>query len=216
LGESQIGFYHVCENAYLGLSPSFYEVYPDYVEPTPVESSTLFYKNLTQAIITQNYSMWYAMLADQVHSVNSDVVYEKQNLTEEFFENFTNKVGTIDLENASRLDLAQNHWELYQNGNYGNAENSTFDWSFVKGNMEWEIVSPLAESVLLQDRIYNDTGWGYDGIFVSRSYEICTWVMGPNTTPLISEYLLTVVLDRDENGTLSIVGIADYTVEISR
>ena len=40
--------------------------------------------------------------------------------------------------------------------------------------------------------------------------------MGPNTTPLLSEYLLTVVMDRDENGTLSIVGIADYRAEIER
>ena len=219
LGESQLRFSHGCSGSYLGMSPSFCEDYPDICETwaneIQPESSHMFYSNFTQAIITQNYSMWHAMLADQVHSINSDVVYEKQNLTVEFFENFTSKVGTIDLENASRLDLAQNHWQL----RYSPYTNSTFNWSFDpgNGNLEWEVVSPLAESVLLQDRIYNDTGWGYGGIFVpSTTYEIHTWIMGPNTTPLLSEYLLTVVLDRDENGTLSIVGIADYAIEISR
>ena len=219
LGESQLQFSHGCSGSYLGMSPSFCEDYPDICETwaneIQPESSQMFYSNFTQAIINQNYSMWHAMLADQVHSINSDVVYEKQNLTEEFFENFTSKVGAIDLENASRLDLAQNHWQL----RYSPYTNSTFNWSFVpdNGNLEWEVVSPIAESVLLQDRIYNDTGWGYGGIFVpSTTYEIHTWVMGPNTSPLLSEYLLTVVLERDENGTLSIVGIADYTVEISR
>ena len=219
LGESKIGFYHGCSSAYLGLSPSFYEENPDWNETHGNESlsekSYLFYNNLTQAVITQNYSMWHAMLADQVHSINSDVVYEKQNLTEEFFENFTSKVGAIDLENASRLDLAQGHWQL----RYSPYTNSTFNWVFDLGIglLGQNVTSPLAESVLLQDRIYNDTGWGYGGIFVpSTTYEIYTWSAGPNTTPLLSEYLLTVVLERDENGTLSIVGIADYTVEISR
>jgi hypothetical protein len=219
LGESQLMFYHGCSNSYLGVSQSFCEDNPDICETwaneIQPESSHMYYSNFTQAIINQNYSMWHAMLADQVHSINSDEVYEKQNLTDEFFENFTNKVGAIDLDNASRLDLAQNHWQL----RYSPYTNSTFNWSFVPvyGNLEWGVVSPIAESVLLQDRIYNDTGWGYGGIFVpSTTYEIHTWVMGPNTTPLLSEYLLTVVLERDGNGTLSIVGIADYTVVIPR
>jgi hypothetical protein len=217
LGESQLMFYHGCSGMYLGMSPGFCEDYPDICERNENETpdSKLFYNNLTQAIITQNYSMWHAMLADQVHSINSDEVYEKQNLTEEFFENFTSKVGTIDLENTSRLDLTQSHWQL----RYSPYTNSTFNWIFDlnTGLSGQNVTSPLAESVLLQDRIYNDTGWGYGGIFVpSTTYEIHTWVMGPNTTPLLSEYLLTVVMDRDENGTLSIVGIADYRAEIER
>lgn len=219
LGESQLQFSHGCSGMFAGMSPSFCEDNPDICETwtneIQPESSHMFYSNFTQAIINQNYSMWHAMLADQVHSINSDVVYEKQNLTEEFFENFTSKVGAIDLENASRLDLAQNHWQL----RHSPYTNSTFNWSFEpnNGNLEWRVVSPIAESVLLQDRIYNDTGWGYGGIFVpSTTYEIHTWVMGPNPTPLLSEYLLTVVLERDGNGTLNIVAIADYTIVIPR
>ena len=51
---------------------------------------------------------------------------------------------------------------------------------------------------------------------VSREYIIMTWIPGPNTTPLFSEYLLTIVVDRDVDGTLSIVGIADYNVQVTR
>jgi len=222
LGESQLMFSHGCSGMYLGMSPSFCENNPDICEnidnETPSEESHLFYNNLTQAIITQNYSMWHAMLADQVHSINSDVVYEKQNLTVEFFENFTNQVGIIDLENASRLDLEQGHYRMkldtydVNSTNWTTHLNPNFGWE-----SGWVFESPLVDSALSQDRIYNDTGWGYGEIFTpSATYEIWYWGLGPNTTPLISEYLLTVVMDRDENGTLSIVGIADYAVEIPR
>ena len=75
----------------------------------------------------------------------------------------------------------------------------------------------MTESALSQDRIYNSTGWGYGGTFIeSTEYGIMTWIPGPNTTPLLSEYLLTIVVDRDADGNLSIVGIADYNVEIIR
>ena len=75
----------------------------------------------------------------------------------------------------------------------------------------------MAESALMQDRIYNHTGWGYDGMFFeSTGHRIMTWVPGPYTTPLLNEYLLTIVVDRNEDGNFSIVGMADYTVEVSR
>ena len=48
------------------------------------------------------------------------------------------------------------------------------------------------------------------------NYTIMTWVAGPNTTPLLNEYLLTIVVDRDTDGTLSIVGIPDYNVMTNR
>jgi hypothetical protein len=83
--------------------------------------------------------------------------------------------------------------------------------------MQWEVASPMAESSLSQDRIYNFTGWGYNGTFIeSTEYRIMTWAPGPNTAPLFSEYLLTIVVDRDADGNLSIVGIADYNVQVTR
>ena len=94
-----------------------------------------------------------------------------------------------------------------------------FDWVFHPNNgaIAWNISSPIAESALSQDRIYNLTGWGYDGTFIeSTEYSIVTWLPGPNTPPLLSEYLLTIVMDRDADGNLSIVGIADYNVQVTR
>ena len=156
------------------------------------------------------------MLADEVHAINSNVTYDKANLTEAFFENFTNALGAIELENASRLDLAQSHSIV---GNMQSDPNSTFDWVFHpnNGGFDVNISSPIAESALSQDRIYNLTGWGYGGTFIETTgYRIMTWIPGPNTTPLFSEYLLTIVVDRDADGNLSIVGIADYNVQVTR
>ena len=137
-------------------------------------------------------------------------------MTETFFENFTNALGTIELENASRLDIEQSHWRLiFQHTSYSD---STFNWVFDPSNFYgWNVTSPIGESVLSQHRIYNSTGYGYDDIFVeSINYTIMTWVAGPNTTPLLNEYLLTIVVDRDTDGNLSIVGIPDYNVMINR
>lgn len=176
-----------------------------------------FFQNFTQAAISKNYSVWHSMLADEVHAINSNVSYQKENLNETFFENFTSALGTIEFDNASRMDLAQSHWRLVQS--YFPDSNTTFNWSFDQNNrgFMWEVASPMAESALLQDRIYNSTGWGYDGIFIeSTEHEIMTWVAGPNTTPLINEYLLTIVVDRNDDGSFSIVGMADYTVDVSR
>ncbi|MAS31313.1 MAG: hypothetical protein CMA39_00250, partial [Euryarchaeota archaeon] len=67
------------------------------------------------------------------------------------------------------------------------------------------------------DRIYNSTGWGYGDTFIdSMNYSIISWAPGPNTPILLSEYLLTIVVERGEDGDLSIVGIADYTVQVTR
>jgi hypothetical protein len=158
------------------------------------------------------------MLADEVHAVNSNATYDKANLTIDFFENFTNALGTIELENASRLDLAQSHWQLKQAPSLNPEPNYIFDWVFDPTNtMQWDVASPMAESALSQDRIYNSTGWGYGGTFTeSTECIIMTWIPGPNTTPLFSEYLLTIVVDRDADGNLSIVGIADYNVQVTR
>ena len=48
------------------------------------------------------------------------------------------------------------------------------------------------------------------------NYTIMTWVARPNTTPLLNEYLLTIVVDRDTDENLRIVGIPDYDVMINR
>ena len=182
-------------------------------EERPVD----FFQNFTQAMIDKNYSVWHDMLADEVHAINSNITYQKENLTEAFFENFTNALGSIEFDNASRMDLAQSHWSLVQS--YFPDSNSSFNWSFDpnNGGLMWEVASPMAGTALLQDRIYNSTGWGYDGLFIeSTEYNIMTWVAGPNTTPLINEYLLTIVVDRNADGNFSIIGMADYTVEVSR
>ena len=222
LGTSKMLFMHGCAGVYKGLDIDWYtNNYPDfdidaYLDEImkPKENSAYFFGNFTQAMITKNYSSWHGMLADEVHAINSNVTYDKANLTEAFFENFTNALGTIELENASRLDLAQSH-SIVENMPY----TEPFDWVFYpnNGGLDVNISSPIAESALSQDRIYNFTGWGYGGTFIeSREYIIMTWIPGPNTTPLFSEYLLTIVVDRDADGNLSIVGIADYNVEIIR
>ena len=226
LGTSKMPISHGCKGVYLGLDIEWYATYnPDfdidaYIEgmnnPIESESAHHFFDNFTQAMITKNYSAWHGMLADEVHAVNSNATYDKANLTEAFFENFTNALGTIELENASRLDLAQSHSIV---GDMQSDPNSTFDWVFHpnNGGFDVNISSPIAESALSQDRIYNFTGWGYDGTFIeSTEYSIVTWLPGPNTTPLLSEYLLTIVVDRDADGNLSIVGIADYNVQVTR
>ena len=226
LGTTKMPIVHGCEGVYKGLDIDWYtNYYPEfdvdaYLEDinNPKENPLTFFENFTQAMITKNYSAWHGMLADEVHAVNSDTTYDKANLTEAFFENFTNALGAIELENASRLDLAQSHWRLEHAPPFNSEPNSTFDWVFDPTNtMQWDVASPMAESALSQDRIYNSTGWGYGGTFIeSTGYRIMTWVPGPNTTPLFSEYLLTIVVDRDADGSLSIVGIADYNVEIIR
>jgi len=181
------------------------------------ESAHEFFKNFTQTMITKNYSEWHNMLADEVHAINSNTTYQKTNLTESFFENFTDALGTIQFANASIMDLSQNHWQLIHTFILEDP-NPTFNWSFDPiGSLLWEVDSPMAESALMQDRIYNHTGWGYDGMFFeSTGLKIMTWVPGPYTTPLLNEYLLTIVVDRNEDGSISIVGMADYTVEVSR
>ena len=74
----------------------------------------------------------------------------------------------------------------------------------------------MAESALMQDRIYNHIGWGHHGTFFeSTQHHFMTWVPGSYTAPLLNEYLLTIVVDRNEDGNISIVGIADYTVDDS-
>ena len=224
LGTSKMPIMHGCAGVYLGIDIEWYETnHPDfdidaYLDEfmKPKENSASFFNNFTQAMIAKNYSAWHGMLADEVHAINSNVTYDKANLTEAFFENFTNALGTIELENASRLDLAQSHSIV---GNMQSDPNSTFDWVFHpnNGGFDVNISSPIAESALSQDRIYNLTGWGYDGTFIeSTEYSIVTWLPGPNTTPLLSEYLLTIVVDRDADGNLSIVGIADYNVQVTR
>ena len=181
------------------------------------ESAHEFFKNFTQTMITKNYSEWHNMLADEVHAINSNTTYQKTNLTESFFENFTDTLGTIEFANASIMDLSQSHWQLIHTFIL-NDPSPTFNWSFDPiGSLFWEVDSPMAESALMQDRIYNHTGWGYNGIFFeSTQHHIMTWVPGPYTTPLLNEYLLTIVVDRNEDGSISIVGMADYTVEVSR
>ena len=221
VGESQMGFSHGCSGMYVGLSSRFYEDYPDYVEPEPRESSFDFYSNFTQAIITQDYTMWHSMLSDEVHSINSDLVLNKTNITESYFENFTSNVGIINLENASQLDLTQTHWRLsfYSYSNNLPDSNETFNWTFTASSSDAnsQITSPLADSALAQNRIYNDTGWGHGEYFVnSPEYIILSWSPNSYASPIISEYLLTIVVDRNENGDLSIVGITDHNVEIIR
>ena len=226
LGTSKMPIMHGCAGVYLGIDIEWYETnHPDfdidaYLDEfmKPKENSASFFRNFTQAMIAKNYSAWHGMLADEVHAINSNATYDKANLTEAFFENFTNALGTIELENASRLDLAQSHWQLEQYPPLNPYPNYTFNWVFDPSNaLEWDVASPMAESALSQDRIYNSTGWGYDGAFIeSREYIIMTWIPGPNTTPLLSEYLLTIVVDRDTDGNLSIVGIADYNIEVTR
>ena len=215
VGESQMGFSHGCTGMYVGFTPRFYQDFPDYVEPEPEENKFDFYSNFTQAIISQDYTMWHEMLADEVHCINSDLVFNKTELTQSYFDNFTSIVGMIDLENASHLDLAQTHWRL----GFQNLVNSneTFNWTFItySSDLNSQTTSPLADSALAQDRIYNYTGWGYDGSFFNSSeYVILSWSPNSYTSPIISEYLLTVVVDRNEDGTLSVVGITDHNVEI--
>tara|TARA_Y100000996_G_scaffold36928_2_gene25747 strand:- start:847 stop:3123 length:2277 start_codon:yes stop_codon:yes gene_type:complete len=228
LGTSKMPKTHHCAGMYKGVDIDWYTTnYPDfdidaYLDEinNPKENPHSFFHNFTQAMITKNYSAWHGMLADEVHAVNSNATYDKANLTEAFFENFTNVLGTIELENASRLDLAQSHWQLDQYPPLNPDPNYTFNWGFdvnTVASIAWDVTSPMTESALLQDRIYNSTGWGYGGTFIeSTEYGIMTWIPGPNTTPLFSEYLLTIVVDRDVDGNLSIVGIADYNVEIIR
>ena len=179
------------------------------------ESTTDFFNSFTQAMITKNYSVWHNMLGDDIHAINSNITYNKSNLTEAFFENFTNALGTIEFENASRLDLAQSHLRL-EHAPYSPNE-SNFNWIFDPTGYGSEVIPPIAESVLSQDRIYNYTGWGYGDTFIdSMNYSIISWAPGPNTPILLSEYLLTIVVERGEDGDLSIVGIADYTVQVTR
>ena len=226
LGTTKMPIAHGCEGVYKGLDIDWYtNYYPDFDIDAYYESLNItqenageFFDNFTQAMITKNYSAWHGMLADDVHAVNSNATYDKANLTEAFFENFTNTLGTIELENASRLDLAQSHWTGIEYM-YRIDPNSAFDWVFHpnNGGDSANISSPMTESVLSQDRIYNSAGWGYDGTFIeSTECIIMTWLPGPNTTPLFSEYLLTIVVDRDADGNLSIVGIADYNVQVTR
>jgi hypothetical protein len=226
LGTSKMLIMHGCAGVYKGLDIDWYtNYYPDFDIDAYYESLNItqenageFFDNFTQAMITKNYSAWHGMLADEVHAINSNATYDKANLTEPFFENFTNTLGTIELENASRLDLAQSHWTGIEYMHHIDP-NSAFDWVFHpnNGGDSANISSPMTESVLSQDRIYNSAGWGYDGTFIeSTECIIMTWLPGPNTTPLFSEYLLTVVVDRDADGNLSIVGIADYNVQVTR
>ena len=226
LGTSKMLIMHGCAGVYKGLDIDWYtNYYPDFDIDAYYESLNItqenageFFDNFTQAMITKNYSAWHGMLADDVHAVNSNATYDKANLTEAFFENFTNTLGTIELENASRLDLAQSHWTGIEYMHHIDP-NSAFDWVFHpnNGGDSANISSPMTESVLSQDRIYNSAGWGYDGTFIeSTECIIMTWLPGPNTTPLFSEYLLTIVVDRDADGNLSIVGIADYNVQVTR
>jgi len=226
LGTSKMLIMHGCAGVYKGLDIDWYtNYYPDFDIDAYYESLNItqenageFFDNFTQAMITKNYSAWHGMLADDVHAVNSNATYDKANLTEAFFENFTNTLGTIELENASRLDLAQSHWTGIEYMHRIDP-NSAFDWVFHpnNGGDSANISSPMTESVLSQDRIYNSAGWGYDGTFIeSTECIIMTWLPGPNTTPLFSEYLLTIVVDRDADGNLSIVGIADYNVQVTR
>ena len=120
LGTSKMPITHGCKGVYLGLDIEWYATnHPDfdidaYYESLNItqENAGYFFENFTQAMIAKNYSAWHGMLADEVHAINSNVTYDKANLTEAFFENFTNALGTIELENASRLDLAQSHWQL--------------------------------------------------------------------------------------------------------
>ena len=51
---------------------------------------------------------------------------------------------------------------------------------------------------------------------LQRKYMILSWSPNSYTDPIISEYLLTIVVDRDEDGNLAIVGLTDHNVEISR
>jgi len=224
LGSSEMTISHGCEGFYKGINEDWYLEYQPEVDIDAILESqnmskpsiSLFFNNFTQAMITKNYSIWHSMLNDDLHVINSNITYSKHNLTETFFENFTNALGTIELENASRLDIEQSHWRLiFQHTSYND---STFNWVFDPSNFYgWNVTSPIGESVLSQDRIYNSTGYGYDDIFVeSINYTIMTWVAGPNTTPLLNEYLLTIVVDRDTDGNLSIVGIPDYNVMINR
>ena len=226
LGTSIMPIMHGCAGVYKGLDIDWYtNYYPDFDIDAYYESLNItqenageFFDNFTQAMITKNYSSWHSMLAEEVHAVNSNATYDKANLTEAFFENFTDALGAIEFENASRLDLAQSHWNGIEYMQYADP-NSAFDWAFQmnNGGLDVNISSPMAESALSQDRIYNSTGWGYGGTFIeSTEYIIMTWIPGPNTTPLLSEYLLTIVVDRDADGNLSIVGIADYNVQVSR
>ena len=217
VGESQMGFIHGCSGMYVGFSSQFYEDYPDYVEPEPRENLFDFYSNFTQAIITQDYTVWYGMLADEVHLINSDLVLNKTDIDLSYFENFTTNVGSIELENASYLDLVQTHWRLV--AQFLDNSNETFNWTFTAyiNDLNSQITSPLANSALAQDRIYNETGWGFNDTFTNSSkYMILSWSPNSYTDPIISEYLLTIVVDRDEDGDLAIVGLTDHNVEISR
>jgi len=225
LDSSEMQFIHNCEGVFQGWdiewlvsnSPDFdVELFTE-SQNKPREGQVGFFENFTQAMITKDYSKWYNMLDDEIHAINSDAIYQKSDLNETFFENFTKALGTIEINNASRLDLAQSHLQLTQSFLPGS--DSTFNWSFDLTNTadEFKIVSPLHDSILLQDRIYNSTGWGYDGKFIESSdYMILTWAAGPKTPLLLSEFLLTIVVERDDNGNLSIVGIPDYTVLVTR
>ena len=217
VGESQMGFIHGCSGMYVGFSSRFYEDYPDYVEPEPRENIFDFYSNFTQAIITQDYTVWYGMLADEVHLINSDLVLNKTDIDLSYFEDFTTNVGSIELENASYLDLVQTHWRL--GTQYLENSDETFNWTFTAymNDLNSQITSPLANSALAQNRIYNETGWGFNDTFTNSSkYMILSWSPNSYTDPIISEYLLTIVVDRDEDGNLAIVGLTDHNVEISR
>lgn len=222
LGTSIMPIIHSCEGTFLGLDKDWWASnYPEFdVDAYEEESRNSgedireFFDNFSQAMISKNYSMWHDMLSEEVHAINSDTTYQKSNLNESFFQNFTSTLGSINLENASRLDLAQSHLQLTQL-TFSNAY-STFDWEFETSLPDTNITSPLKDSVLVQDRIYNSTGYGYDDTFIDTPHlMIMTWVVGPNTPSLLSEYLLTIVVDRDDDGQLSIVGIPDYTVMVT-
>ena len=106
LGTSKMPKTHHCAGMYKGVDIDWYTTnYPDfdidaYLDEinNPKENPHSFFHNFTQAMITKNYSAWHGMLADEVHAINSNTTYDKANLTEAFFENFTNVLGTIELK----------------------------------------------------------------------------------------------------------------------
>ena len=214
LGESQLMFVHMCAGVNLGYASWVYEDQPDLEFDSYPSSMFRFYENYTQALIDGDFSAWHSMLDDDVHAIDSAASYHKENLTLEFFDNLTARLGSIALENSSRLDIAQTHHQV-RGHPFLSEEAVSFNWTFgtnVLFEPQTWVESPLAGSALAQDRIYNHTGWGYDGVFTTSEYEIFSWIPSKNAMSILSEHILTVVIDRGENGELAVVGIPDSTV----
>jgi hypothetical protein len=160
------------------------------------ESVYPFFLNFTQFYLSKDFAAWHSELSDTVHAIDDSWGLNKENITSEIFDNITSKMEIPEMENYSFVDLRQTHYIHCKNWD------GDVNWSFTLNRYHPYYDSPLSEK--LDDVNYDEDGWAFAG-----NQEVCTFIVADNNQAVMNEYMLTVVIHREEDGSLSVVAITD-------